>query len=409
MSLPVNTKPQGQPSIRSFFAPKGPSYVAPPSSTTITSNTTAPPRPTTSNTAQTHAVPPPAPHTFLTRRPASLHPQASILPIEPEHIPALRRVTSLILPINYPDSFYAQLSNPATSGAFSRVILWTEPNSTPKVIGGLVCRPEALPFRTPAGNQVSGLYIQSLVLLSPYRSLGLAAACLEDVVASVIASTNNPSSSWKCETVWAHVWVQNDEGLGWYQRRGFSIAGEIKNYYFKLQPGHAYVVERPIIIDRQPSAAAAMSYGNDNDNNHIISSNAKSIPPSTTAMAANLPMYAMPPAGAAQKPTSIPPPPPPSSSSHSNGTTRPPPPPSSAASLSSTAQSLAPPPQTPTGTSFQNLRPETEWNDLPPDMQVPASANGGSRSGASSRSSSSVAASRKKRDRAYPAAAFGGK
>lgn len=413
MSLPANNKPQGQPSIRSFFAPKNPSYVAPPSSsrttkTTTTANpTTSPPPPSVAHSQQPTS-PPSATRPQVSspsRRPTDLHPQASIQPIQPEHIPALRRVTSLILPINYPDSFYAQLSNPETSGAFSRVILWTDPaNSTPKVIGGLVCRPEPFPLRKPSGQLVSGLYIQSLVLLSPYRSLGLAAACLEDVVASVVASL----ITFKCETIWAHVWTQNDEGLGWYQRRGFSTAGEIKDYYFKLQPGDAYVVERPIVIDRQPIAATGMSYG--------TNTTTANIQPSVTAMAANLPIYSLPPNGISKAKSSVPPPPSLSGTARSapppqfgSSSSLAPPPPSSAASLSQ--QRGGRPPLTPTGTSFQNLRPETEWNDLPADMQVAAGgvANGGSRSAASSRSSSSVATSRKKRDRSYPAAAFGGK
>ncbi|KAF4446122.1 Pre-mRNA-splicing factor [Fusarium albosuccineum] len=68
------------------------------------------------------------------------------------------------------------------------------------------------------------------------------------------------------------------------------------------------------------------------------------------------------------------------------------------------------PPLPHSGRSYQNQRPETEWNDLPDDMAnrllvpPPRGNPGESGSGASSRSSSTA---RKKRDRAYPAAAFG--
>ncbi|TPX17073.1 uncharacterized protein E0L32_003191, partial [Thyridium curvatum] len=116
--------------------------------------------------------------------------------------------------------------------------------------------------------------------------------------------------------------------------------------------------------------------------------------PSTTAAAVNLPPIAASD-GAASGP--------PRKASASG------PPPSHSASPSP-APSL----------SFQNMRPETEWNDLPEHMVAqPGKSNGGgggggggglqpprsgSASGASSRSSSAV---RKKKDRAYPAAAFG--
>lgn len=61
------------------------------------------------------------------------------------------------------------------------------------------------------------------------------------------------------------------------------------------------------------------------------------------------------------------------------------------------------PPRTNSSQSFQNLRPGMEWNDLPADMAPPPRGSGAS-SAQSSRSSSSA---RKKRDRAYPAEAFG--
>lgn len=61
------------------------------------------------------------------------------------------------------------------------------------------------------------------------------------------------------------------------------------------------------------------------------------------------------------------------------------------------------PPRNNSSQSFQNLRPGMEWNDLPADMAPPPRGSGAS-SAQSSRSSSSA---KKKRDRAYPAEAFG--
>ncbi|PHH86443.1 hypothetical protein CDD83_10244 [Cordyceps sp. RAO-2017] len=81
-------------------------------------------------------------------------------------------------------------------------------------------------------------------------------------------------------------------------------------------------------------------------------------------------------------------------------------PPPSRSSASTPTTHLPPPPR---GQSYQNQRPETEWNDLPADMAPgllapPRKAGSEPASVASSRSSSTV---RKKRDRSYPAAAFG--
>ncbi|KAI1101027.1 hypothetical protein F4804DRAFT_25536 [Jackrogersella minutella] len=367
MSLP-STNPNGQSSIRNFFQPKSPSYAPPPmASRTLATAPPPPPPPAVAARPPPIAGPngpkspiPAAPMTVPPTKPSSLHPQATISPILPEYIPALRRITSLLLPVSYPDSFYARLSDPLSSGAFSRILLWSDPTDpTPKVIGGLVCRPEPSPFASSSSRknntQPNALYIQSLVLLSPYRQLGLAAALLDEIVQ---LAANSPFA---CSEVYAHVWTDNEDGLRWYIARGFAKHGEIQGYYFKLRPDSAWIVRRQIPSDPTPTMQVPA---------------ATTIPPSATAAAANL--LAQP------KPA----------------------PPSLAAIATGPPRSTGPSPNRSPGPgmSYQNARPGMEWNDLPADMHV-ASSSAPSSSAASSRSSS--AAPRKKRDRAYPPAAFG--
>ncbi|KAI1472438.1 uncharacterized protein F4812DRAFT_408912 [Daldinia caldariorum] len=396
MSLP-STNANGQSSIRNFFQPKPPSYVQPPaaSRTQAPPPAAAPPAPP----SVAAVIPPPtakqngsrsplspAPTNEPLARPASLHPQATISPILPEHIPALRRITSLLLPVNYPDSFYARLSDPLSSGAFSRVVLWSDPadsNGAPKVVGGLVCRPEPSPFvssssrKSPLSSQQqqqkqpttpsaqpNALYIQSLVLLSPYRQLGLASALLDDVARAAAASP------FACGEVYAHVWTDNEDGLRWYLARGFAKHGQVNGYYFKLRPDSAWIVRRAIEGPVTSALGAASPRSSSSSSNTGVPT---TIPPSATAAAANL----LP-----SKQTPTPPP-------RSTG-----PSPNRSPGASASA-----------GMSYQNARPETEWNDLPADMHVSRAPASGAPSNASSRSSS--AAPRKKRDRAYPAAAFG--
>ncbi|TGJ80555.1 hypothetical protein E0Z10_g8194 [Xylaria hypoxylon] len=414
MSLPPSNA-NGQSSIRNFFRPKQPTYAAPPSASKRDKRPTPPqstPPPLTTTTTTTTTTQPAA---TTPSRPANLHPQASISRIQPEQIPALRRITSLLLPVNYPDSFYSRLLDPLSSGGFSRVILWRDEKKSPtapgKVIGGLVCRPEPSPFHagtvessrslpgpTVPSAQPNALYIQSLVLLSPYRSLGLAAALLDEVIADAA------QSEFACETVWAHVWTQNEEGLRWYMARGFARVDEVEKYYHKLHPDSAWIVRRDIgpgaLLGLDGSGSRA---GMPKEERTTGPGN------SVTAAVANLPINAP---GAS------------SSSSSSQGVTPPPYAEALSNPLSLPTNSLptnatAPPPSRPPpnplqnssqstpGQSFQNARPQTEWNDLPLDMQI--NKTGGSTlsvpgSNASSRSSSAV---RKKRDRAYPAAAFG--
>jgi len=425
-----------QQSIRTFFQPRQlPKYAAPPSSTSSSSNPAPPSANIKDTTSQATSTPVPPPPPALSQpdqpnQPAELDPlsitllianlpvlppppslpaQASIVPVVYDHIPALRRINSLLLPVAYPDSFYAKALDPSASGLFSRAILWQDDaSSKPKVVGGVVCRLERNPFLDASGRpqpvQLNrrhqfvcspdtpyyAIYIQSLALLSPFRAQGLAAAALEHIVASA-ALLSAAGSGIDVRTIYAHVWTDNTDGLKWYKSRGFRWEGSepIPGYYFKLRPDTAWIVQRDIGPDAPspPLGPAgwqtAWQSPSELPAGPITATTTQSITGGIVAAAVNLP-----PVGSST--TGIPPPP------RQPSTT----PSSSASSL-----------------SFQNARPETEWNDLPADM-VAGGGSGGNGPGRSqllsppsapgsaarSRSSSAV---RKKKDRAYPTAAFG--
>ncbi|TLS22062.1 uncharacterized protein PpBr36_09405 [Pyricularia pennisetigena] len=361
----------GQPSILSFFRPNNkdpaPMVVQPPK------QHQQPPLP-----------PPPPPAPLQSPSPGAVaaaaaassrvgptppattpHPSASIVPITADHIAPLRRINALLLCVNYPDSFYQRILDPAASGLFSRAILWSETDDKdtslsaepPKVIGSIVARVETSPF----SKQRSALYIQSLTLLSPFRSLGLARAALD----AVLDHARRLRSAVDISDVYAHVWTENEDGLRWYAARGFERVGSRpeQGYYHKLRPDTAWIVRRS--LDGAASASdisAAMAR-----TTAAAPPSPAVVPPSVTAAVVNLPLKTPP----APAPTS---------------------------SASAKAAALC----------FQDKRPETDWNDLPPDVAAglltPGSGQG---SEASSRSSSTARGPKKKRDRAYPAAAFG--
>lgn len=394
-----------QPSILSFFhKQQPPKFAAPPLQPQAqpprqqpgppqATSTTAPPPPP----PQVPAIPQPSPAALasLAASPTTIpspHPSATIIPVTEAHIPALRRINALLLPVSYADGFYNGVLDPAISGLFSHAILWQDDPAVPaKVVGGLVCRLEPTPFGDAgrfdaelakrAAASVSpprgarALYIQSLVLLAPYRGLGLAAAALEGISAAVAAA----SRALRVEWVYAHVWTDNEDGLAWYGRRGFERDGLLEGYYRKLRPDSAWVVKRKVVAAAVENGAGA--HGGEGVVHELP---AAPVPASITAAAVNLPGFASVVAAAA-----APPPPTAAGGPPQNGTASRPPPP---------ASSL----------SFQNKRPDMEWNDLPEEM---VSSKNSSRSdllappsGSSSRSSST---GRKKRDRAYPTAAFG--
>ncbi|KAK1238587.1 hypothetical protein MKX07_004163 [Trichoderma sp. CBMAI-0711] len=401
-------------SIRSFFQAKPPQYAPPPSSKQQQQqslSTPPPPPPPQSQSSPSpdlppqSAIPPPptqststtttttttttsTPSTTPSRNPR-LPPEASIRPITPADITALRRLNSLLLPVSYPEAFYSRAADPVT-GRFSRLICWSHNNTAghdddPKPVGGIVCRVEPdIPLHAAAAaegtrppvQQQQNIYIQSLCLLSPYRSLGLVAAALDDVLAAAIA---DPALN--VASVTAHVWTENEEGLHWYEARGFrKQEPAIKGYYLKLRPDSAWLVSKPVgasVLSALPSTS------------------------STSTSAASTSAVSI----------SATPPPPASSRADISGTTAAVMslPPMSTTTAAAAAQGpLRPSARVASGKSFQNQRPETEWNDLPADMApsllVPPRNGSEPGSGASSRSSSTV---RRKKDRAYPAAAFG--
>ncbi|KAK3191136.1 hypothetical protein K4F52_002722 [Lecanicillium sp. MT-2017a] len=372
MSLPTTKATQS--SIRSFFQPpKAPKYASPPSQASQKAAPSPPPAPPAPPAQPPAPSPQAEPATSLTiptpPPPTNIPSEATIRPIQEQDIPALRRINALLLPVAFHDALYQTALDSHTSGPFSRVITWAHEGQEAKVVGSIIAILEPAPTSGFGGARVpQNLYIRSLSLLSPYRSLGLANAALEHVVASALSA-----SHLDVRTVTAHVWTENDEGLHWYESRGFERDDyPIQGYYLKLRPGSAWLVQRPIqasVASSLPSAANAASA-------------ARQPAPSTTAAIVNLPPMS------------------------STGTATPPPP---------------PPSSKPKGQSFQNQRSETEWNDLPADMMGPgpallgppgrklANGNGvGSEPGSSGSSrSSSVAGMKKKRDRSYPAAAFG--
>ena len=285
--------------------------------------------------------------------PASLPAEASIRPVSASDLNALRRINALLLPVSYPDSFYQRAIDPLASARFSRVITWAHDGAEPKVVGGVVCRVEPVLDSNIKGQVSQNLYIQSLCLLSPYRSLGLVNAAVDNIIATAVSQPDLNVTS-----VTAHVWTENEDGLKWYQGRGFEQEEQpIRGYYLRLRPDSAWLVSRRV------SASVRSSLPSSSPSGHP-----RALPSSTTAAVVNLPPMSGPPKG------------------------------------------LAPSrPTLETARSYQNQRPGREWNDLPEDMSsgllAPNRKTSESTSAPSSRSSS---VARKKKDRSYPAAAFRG-
>lgn len=206
------------------------------------------------------------------------YPDVTIHHILPEHITPLKHLTATLLPIRYPDKFFDEILTSPTTSTISRVAVYAPPSPSdddrPSIIGAIRCQLHPLP-PTPTSllkasrkrnnnippplSHPSRIYIATLLLLAPYRSLGIATALVDAICAPEIVEAYN------VERVYAHVWERNEEALGWYERRGFvkglgenekwedgDREGFVEGYYRKLRPGGAWIVSK----EMKRSAAA---------------------------------------------------------------------------------------------------------------------------------------------------------
>jgi N-alpha-acetyltransferase 50 len=83
--------------------------------------------------------------------------------------------------------------------------------------------------------------ISIVPFIQPYRSRGLGSQSLELALSSAAAHTKP-----KIDKVYLHVQVSNDDAKRFYQRHGFIEVGVHKDYYKKIEPHDAWILERTL-------------------------------------------------------------------------------------------------------------------------------------------------------------------
>ncbi|KAF2209311.1 hypothetical protein CERZMDRAFT_47546 [Cercospora zeae-maydis SCOH1-5] len=169
------------------------------------------------------------------RRP--LPPNVELRACTAADLPHLKRLTSLLLPIPYPDKFYKDIVSDPVTNSITLLAVWHDdtPADAPgkgRLIGAIRCR-----LLEPSTAPV--LYLSTLVLLSPYRKHGIATHLLRTVV-------QKAAEDYGVTRVAAHVWEANVDGLAWYRQRGFRETGRESEYYRRLEPSGAVLVERAV-------------------------------------------------------------------------------------------------------------------------------------------------------------------
>ncbi|KAI9788837.1 MAG: hypothetical protein M1816_006501 [Peltula sp. TS41687] len=216
------------------------------------------------------------------------HEIAIVRPTTSHQTKQLQQLNTALLPVPYPAHFYsAILSDPATNKLTCVAVLLHEQQQQQQqqqrrhsagdsihglVVGGIRCRFEELPVPdvsyeegTQQQQQQQGprqqehlpqqqlqrqeqqqvrrkrIYIQTLAVQPAYRRLGVGTRLLQEVISGVEADDE------EVVQVAAHVWVQNEDALEWYQRRGFEMGDQVvEGYYRRLRPGGARFVWRDL-------------------------------------------------------------------------------------------------------------------------------------------------------------------
>ncbi|RPA85349.1 hypothetical protein BJ508DRAFT_412134, partial [Ascobolus immersus RN42] len=174
------------------------------------------------------APPPPTKRYHLAHNITLQHPTQALLPY-------LSHLNKTLLPVNYPTKFYTSMIQHPTRRHLC--LLASHPTST-RPIGAICCEFISLPSPPAKEKDESGwVYIQTLGVLSPFRSYGVGTGMIDKVM-------EEAKELMEVKGAWAHVWEGNEEGLRWYVNRGFEVHQKVVPYYKKLTPSGAWIVVR---------------------------------------------------------------------------------------------------------------------------------------------------------------------
>jgi len=172
-------------------------------------------------------------------------PKVDFSPVNPNNIGTLRKLNSVLFPIKYSDRFYKDVLLPEHED-YCQLIYY---NDIP--VGTVCCRIEADP-NTPDRSR---LYIMTMGVLAPYRSRKLGTKALQKVIDVALAhnkavksppkSDSKPSKR-KLSSFYMHVQTSNGEARKFYERNGFVEVGRVEDYYKKLEPHDAWVLEKAL-------------------------------------------------------------------------------------------------------------------------------------------------------------------
>ncbi|KAF8520471.1 acyl-CoA N-acyltransferase [Hysterangium stoloniferum] len=148
----------------------------------------------------------------------------------------VRKLNSVLFPIRYSEKFYKDIVAPELEN-FCKLVYF---NDIP--VGTICCRIDK------GDHEGEGkLYLMTMGILAPYRSRQLGTKALEEILA---AATSHKKPQITC--VRLHVQENNEDARRFYERHGFTAVGKEPEYYKKIEPHGAWILEKK--MEQKPTS-----------------------------------------------------------------------------------------------------------------------------------------------------------
>ncbi|TDL26156.1 N-acetyltransferase NAT13 [Rickenella mellea] len=154
--------------------------------------------------------------------------RVSFASLTTNNLGTVRKLNSVLFPIKYSEKFYKDILAPEVE-EFCKLIYY---NDIP--VGTVCCRIETK-------DDQGRLYLMTMGILGPYRCLKLGSQSLEHIITSASAHAKP-----KITKVYLHVQISNPDAKRFYERHGFEETGIEQDYYKKIEPRDAWILERKI-------------------------------------------------------------------------------------------------------------------------------------------------------------------
>merc|ERR1719323_1556838 len=135
----------------------------------------------------------------------------------------------VVFPVVYHDNFYKDVLE---AGELAKLAFYND-----IVVGAVCCRNDT--STSTAGETTRKLYIMTLGCLAPYRRLGIGSVMVQHVM-DIVEKDGNYDS------IFLHVQVNNEDAINFYKNFGFDIVETKQQYYKRIEPADAYVLEKKL-------------------------------------------------------------------------------------------------------------------------------------------------------------------